>query len=90
MNGKPGREVALIGARLTDDAYMAWVAAETESEEALGAWLAGGSVDRDQAYFVYLAALDREEAAARNLQRLCAQAARRSAAIAGMSRAEAN
>jgi hypothetical protein len=62
-------EVAAIGVRLLDDAYLAWVAAEIESSKALHAWLVGRN-RRDEPYYVYLAALDREQAAALDLQRL--------------------
>ena len=65
-----GHEVAEIGVRLLDDAYIAWFAAESDCEQALRAWREGTSGNRGEAYFVYRAALDREEAAARDLQRL--------------------
>ena len=68
MDFETRRQIALIGLRLLDDACMAWTAAEIEAEQALRAWLAG-SRDR-AAYHAYRAALDREEAAARDLQRL--------------------
>ena len=61
------RELAQIGVRLIDDCCMAWFAAAKESERVLGAWLQDGDAE---AYFVYRAALDREEAAARDLERL--------------------
>lgn len=67
-----GAELASIGVRLLDDAYLAWVSAETESEMALGAWCAGIGADQAEAYAAYRAALDREEAAARDLERLWA------------------
>lgn len=62
-------EVAAIGIRLLDDAHMAWVAAQSESSLALRAWFDGAG-RRDEAYFAYLATLDREQAAALDLQRL--------------------
>jgi hypothetical protein len=71
MIHNPETEVAEIGVRLLDDAYMAWFTAETECARALRTWF-----DRDAheptrgVYYAYLAALDREEAAARDLQRL--------------------
>ena len=68
MDFRTGREIALIGVRLLDDAYMAWVAAESETEEALRAWFVSG--EHRAAYQTYRAAVDREEAAARDLQRL--------------------
>ena len=70
MTEKLGREVAEIGVRLLDDAYMAWLAAESECEQALRGWFDGTSGNRAEAYFAYRAALDREEAAAHDLQRL--------------------
>ena len=70
MTENLGREVAEIGIRLLDDAYMTWFAAESECEQALHAWFDGSSNNRAQAYFAYRAALDREEAAARDLRRL--------------------
>jgi hypothetical protein len=65
------REVAAIGIRLIDDAYMAWVAEAAESSRALSVWF-DQIGPADNAYHAYLAALDREDAAARNLQRLSA------------------
>jgi hypothetical protein len=65
-----GREIALIGIRLVDDAYMAWVAAELDTERALRAWSEGVAGQRGAAYQAYRAAIDREEAAACDLQRL--------------------
>lgn len=54
-----------------DDAYLAWFDAENECERALGAWSAVARGDANLAYFAYQAALDREEAAARYLERVC-------------------
>jgi len=62
------RDVAAIGIRLLDDAYAAWAAAEGECECALRAWQ--DSHRQAAAYPAYRAALDREEAAARDLERL--------------------
>jgi hypothetical protein len=70
MTDELADEVARISVRLLDDAYMAWRAAEGECEEALRGWSAGTSRDCTEAYSMYRAALDREEAAARDLQRL--------------------
>ncbi|MGZ4179282.1 MAG: hypothetical protein ACXVUL_01155 [Solirubrobacteraceae bacterium] len=77
MRGKVGtmteelaHEVARIGVRLLDEAYMAWCAAESECEEALRGWSAGTKRGGAEAYSRYRAALDREEAAARDLQKL--------------------
>jgi hypothetical protein len=64
------RDLAVIGVRLLDDAHMTWVAAEVESEHALRAWFDAGATQGAGAYLAYRAAVDREEAAARDLQRL--------------------
>ena len=63
-------EVATIGVRLLDDAVLAWFRAESESEVALQAWFRSTGMRRETAYLSYLAALDREEASARDLERL--------------------
>jgi hypothetical protein len=70
INRKTGYDLAVIGVRVLDDAHMTWVAAEVESEHALRAWFEGAEAGRAAAYLVYRAAVDREEAAARDLQRL--------------------
>ena len=70
MTEKIGRDVAEIGIRLLDDAYTTWFAAESECEQALRAWFEGTSPNCADAYCTYRAALDREEMAARDLQRL--------------------
>jgi hypothetical protein len=70
MNSNVGRDIALIGIRLYDDAYMAWIAAEVQAEQALRAWHEGGGEQSRAAYHAYRAAVDREEAAARDLERL--------------------
>jgi hypothetical protein len=62
--------VAEIGVRLLDDAYLAWFSAESECEGALHAWFQARGALRRNAYLAYRAALDREEAAARDLARL--------------------
>jgi hypothetical protein len=64
------REVAEIAIRLLDDAYMSWHRAQIECHDALRAWLDSGSPGRTDTDLVYRAALDREEAAARDLERL--------------------
>jgi len=63
-------ECAAIGVRLLDDAYLAWFSAESECEQALRAWFAARGGERTGVYLAYRAALDREEAAARDLERL--------------------
>jgi hypothetical protein len=63
-------ELAEIGIRLLDQAHAAWQWAELECEQALQAWYDGpprAAVDR---YLSYRAALDREQAAARDLERM--------------------
>jgi hypothetical protein len=70
MSFNAGQEMALIGIRLLDDAQMAWVAAELEAEHALCAWSQGVGKQYGTAYDAYRAAVDREEAAARELERL--------------------
>lgn len=68
INFDTAREIALIGIRLLDDAHTAWVAAQHEADHALQAWSEGGQ--HRTAYEAYRAAVDREEAAARDLERL--------------------
>jgi hypothetical protein len=70
MSKETEQEVAEVGVRLLDDAYMAWFIAESESEQALRAWFKAAPAQRAESYLVYLAALDREEAAAHDLERL--------------------
>jgi hypothetical protein len=62
--------LAEIGVRLLDDAYLAWFSAESECEGALRAWFQAAGAQRAGAYLTYRAALDREQAAARDLERL--------------------
>jgi hypothetical protein len=69
-NRHTSRSLAVIGVRLLDDARMTWVAAEVESEHALRAWFDAGAPEGAGAYLAYRAAVDREEAAARDLHRL--------------------
>jgi hypothetical protein len=63
-------DVANIGVRLLDDAVLAWFRAESECEVTLHAWFRSTGAQRETAYLSYLAALDREEASARDLERL--------------------
>ena len=63
-------EVATIGVRLLDDAVLAWFRAESECELTLQAWFRSTGERRETAYLSYRAALDREEASARDLERL--------------------
>ncbi len=64
------RALAVIGVRVLDDAHLTWIAAEVESEDALRAWFKAAAPSRPAAYLAYRAAAGREEAAARDLQRL--------------------
>jgi hypothetical protein len=70
MIGDLDTELAAIGVRLLDDAYLAWFSAESESERALRDWWQSTGPSGSNTYTVYRAALDREEAAARDLGRL--------------------
>jgi hypothetical protein len=70
MTNDATTEVASIGVRLLDDAYLAWFSAESECENALRAWWQSTGSSCSSAYAAYRAALDREEAAARDLERL--------------------
>ena len=63
-------EVATIGVRLLDDAVLAWFRAESECELTLQARFRSTGERRETAYLSYRAALDREEASARDLERL--------------------
>jgi hypothetical protein len=60
-----------IGARLADGAYMAWQFAQIECYLALLAWHHAGPGRSAAAHVTYCAALDREEAAARDFEELC-------------------
>lgn len=70
MTDNAKSEVAAIGVRLFDDAYLAWFSAESECEDVLRAWFQSTREQRATTYLAYRAALDREEAAARDLERL--------------------
>jgi hypothetical protein len=61
---------ATVGVSSRDDAYLVWFSAEHESARALRAWWGGDEAAQATAYAAYRAALDREEAAARELERL--------------------
>jgi hypothetical protein len=69
MSDNANSEVATIGVRLFDDAYLAWFSAESECEQALRRWFQRND-EPATAYLAYRVALDREEAAARDLERL--------------------
>ena len=70
INRNTSRDLAVIAVRVLDDAHMTWVAAEVDSEHALRAWFDANAPQGAGAYLAYRAAIDREEAAARDLQRL--------------------
>jgi hypothetical protein len=66
--GDTEAEITERRAGTLDDAHLAWFIAESECERALEAWRTGENADI--AYCSYLAALNREEAAARHLERV--------------------
>jgi hypothetical protein len=70
MTEKLQREVAEFGLRPLDDAHSTWSGAAIECEYALHAWFDAAGPDDAPRYAAYRAALDREEAAARELERL--------------------
>jgi hypothetical protein len=63
-------EIARLGVRLLDDAHIAWRIAQVECAEALRSWFEASAGGRADASMAYRAALDREEAAAHDLERL--------------------
>ena len=63
-------ELAEIGIRLLDEAHVAWQRAELECEQALRTWYDGSPRTGGERYLAYRAALDREQAAAHDLERL--------------------
>jgi hypothetical protein len=54
---------------ITEELHHAWSAARDEALLAYRDWCAAGERELDRAYFTYVAAADREEAAATHLQR---------------------
>ena len=88
MTEHPEQEIAEIGVRPLDDAYLAWFAAESDCEQALRAWLDGPPNNRTAMYFSYRAALDREQAAAHDLQRLSELTQPRLRTLAGRDKVE--
>ena len=70
INRTTSHDLAVIAVRVLDDAHMTWVAAEVDSEHALRAWFDADAPGGAVAYLAYRAAVDREEAAAHDLQRL--------------------
>jgi hypothetical protein len=65
-------ELLDAGIRLVDEAHASWSMAALQCAEALRSWRDAGPSDRGAANVAYRAALDREEAAARDLERLAA------------------
>ena len=63
-------ELAEIGIRLLDEAHVVWQRAELDCELALEAWYQASPRASTDRYLSYRAALDREQAAARDLERL--------------------
>jgi hypothetical protein len=72
MTEQDQQEAAAEAVRLREDAYISWAAAEIEAGTALQTWFAATESRRPLAYAVYLAALEREEAAAHDVERLSA------------------
>jgi hypothetical protein len=81
MIGNVDTTVAEIGVRPLDDAYLAWFVAESECERALRGWFQAVGAQRAGAHLSYCAALEREDAAARDLERLWKVSAQRQEAI---------
>jgi hypothetical protein len=57
-----------LAARRSADLHLAWLDAADDAHEAYLAWRDTDRTQRSEAFVVYQAALDREEAAARALQ----------------------
>jgi hypothetical protein len=68
MSDSSVREFRRGDFRLADEVYMTWSAAQVECRHALESWLTAGPGDRAEANWAYRAALEREEAAARDLE----------------------
>jgi hypothetical protein len=74
MTKKREEELVDASTLVSGEVYLAWFVAAAESARALRAWLDGSAREHGALYGAYRAALDREEAAACNLQRLSAAA----------------
>ena len=70
MIDNPQTGVASIGGHLLVGATVAWRIAERECDRTIRAWLEAPCEQATTAYLAYRAALDREEAAAHDLERL--------------------
>jgi hypothetical protein len=68
MGRRMSREVASIGTRLVDEAYVSWCTAQLQCQTVLREWFDAGPRDRAEANSIYRVALDREQAAARDLE----------------------
>ena len=66
-----GARALRVGARVADAGYSAWQFAQLECELALIAWRLAGPRRGPAAHRAYSAALEREEAAARDFEELC-------------------
>jgi hypothetical protein len=64
------REAAAVGIRLLDEAYLSWSLAQMQCANALLVWSQARGAARADAHMAYRAALDREEAAARDLAQI--------------------
>jgi hypothetical protein len=64
-----GFDVPDLRPAVREDPQDAWTAARDEALLAYREWYAASELDQEHAYYVYLAAADREEAAALHLQR---------------------
>ena len=60
-----------VGGRIADGASRAWQFAQIECDLALIAWRVAAPERSAAAHLAYRAALDREEAAARDFEELC-------------------
>jgi hypothetical protein len=58
-----------LRAEITEELHHAWSVARDEALLAYRQWCNAGEDEEDPAYFAYVAAVDREEAAALHLQR---------------------
>lgn len=91
MTHSPEFDIAEISARLLDEAHIAWMTAEGQCAHLLQVCNECAGERRRLAFLSYEAALEREEAAAQDLQRLwelttpCRGADRRDRAAVGAS-----
>ena len=71
VNHDTSFDLVVIAVRVLDDVHITWFAAEVQSEHALRAWFKRAASHREGAYLAWRVAVDREEAAVRDLERLC-------------------